>query len=348
MRSCPWCGCPRRLRQVQSGQKHAVFAAFVGLGVLKALTQHSAKGVQSATGVAYNPLCPVVVVSLAKLGCSLAMYRLWDGTFSCFLQTLCEERAMVLRYSTVSGLFTAYDVLSFVNLGLFDPQTYLVLLQLRTVLTGAVWEVAFGRKLRGSQLWALALLSAACMGKQLGAGVDLEAATSRPGYAYVLLALQIVANCCAGVANEVLLKDTSASRGLVVSLNLQNAVQYAWTVLWCLAVGFALPLGFDWLPPFDLAQWATVLDPHMWPSVVVLAALGLVTAVFLKVFDSVAKCVSTALELFLVSFAAAAVFGYPVRWRDFVALCLMVFGVVLYGWPAGARSAPLRPKDLEV
>lgn len=307
--------------------RRLVFVTFVSLGSLIKLTQHGARALH------YNFLCPIIVISTAKLACSLVLYALFDGPLIRIPRRLWAARGVVLRYSLVAALFCAYDVLSFVNLSIFDPQTYLVFLQLRTVITGVVWEVAFAKPLSWMQRAALMLICFACTAKQTGGGFKWDVASSVSLGAYGLLTVQVAANCLAGVANELLLKSKSG-----VPLNLQNAVQYTWTILWCFLTGLLCPIEGVQLHPFDLQEWGKMMDPRMLPNIVILTVLGLVTSVLLKMLDSVWKAIATAVELFLTSYSSALVFGYPVHVSDFMALCVAVMGVGLY-----ARPAPKHP-----
>lgn len=311
-------------------KRRLVFGVFVFLGTLIKLTQHKARELQ------YNFLCPIIVVSLAKLLCSLLLYAHFDGPLSGLPRTLASLGVLIWRYSVVAGLYCLYDVLSFVNLGIFDPQTFLVFLQLRTVLTAAVWEVAFAKPLSWLQRGALVLICLSCVAKQLRGGLAWGAASSVSPTSYSLLALQVACNCLAGVANEVLLKSKGGA-----PLNVQNLLQYSWTICWCLLVGLLCPLQGVRLDPLDLREWAKMADPRMLPSIAVLTVLGLVTSLLLKLLDSVWKAIATAAELFLTSYASALLFGYPVRSTDLLALCVGASGVGLYAW-AGARAAPKR------
>jgi len=310
-------------------KRAVVLATWISLGVVIKLSQHHARHLR------YNLLCPIIVVSVAKLACSLALYRLHDGPLATIPARLREAPGVVLRYSVVSGLFCLYDVLCFANLRHFDPQSFLVFMQLRTVVTGLVWEVAFDRPLAWAQRCGLVLICAGCAAKQTGGSIDLQAVARASPAAYASLAVQIMANVCAGVFNELLLKGKGG-----VPLNLQNMVQYSWTVAWCVAVGTLCPLEGIHLNLLDLDEWAKMLDPHMLPNIVVLTVLGLVTSVLLKLLDSVWKAIATAVELFLTSYASSLLFGYPVRAGDLVALCIAASGIGLYSQARPAVAPP--------
>mmetsp|Transcript_1138 Transcript_1138/g.3619 ORF Transcript_1138/g.3619 Transcript_1138/m.3619 type:complete len:331 (+) Transcript_1138:138-1130(+) len=309
--------------------RRSVFSVTVGLGTLIGVTQHAARELE------YNFMCPIMVVSLAKLLCSLALYARYDGPLAEIPRRIRVDWGVVARYSVVAGLFCLYDVLSFVNSGLLDPQTYLTLLQLRIVVTGAVWALAFARPPSWRQRGALALICLACtatVGPKQGAAPGLSL-THR---SLSLVAVQIVANCFAGVANEVLLKQKGE-----VSLSLQNAVQYTWTLLWCLLAGLLCPLDGVRLNPLNLQEWAKMADLRMLPNIVVLTLLGLVSSLMLKVLDSVWRSVAAAVQLVLTPFVSLLAFGYPLRPVDLCPLCLVVLGVWLYALPAaGPRPRP--------
>merc|ERR1712072_1544303 len=55
------------------------------------------------------------------------------------------------------GLFAAYDTLSFLSLSNLDPATYQILVQLRIVWVGILWQLAFHRNLSATQWFALLL-----------------------------------------------------------------------------------------------------------------------------------------------------------------------------------------------
>jgi len=309
-------------------KRAVVFCTFVLLGSLIKLTQHGARNLQ------YSFLAPVVIISVAKAACSLVLYSVNDGPLSDIPKRLQTAGTVVLRYSAVAALFCLYDVLSFVNLARLDPQTYLVFLQLRTVCTGVVWEIAFKKALTWAQRGGLLLICCGCIAKQAGAGLSSEAARNISTSEYALLGVQVTANCLAGVANEVLLKQKGS-----VPLNLQNIVQYSWTIVWCMLVGVLCPTEGVHLNPFDMAAWRPMLDPVMLPNIVILTVLGLTTSVMLKILNSVWKAVATSVELFFTSFASALVFGYAVTFGDGVSLCIAAAGVSLYAL-GGEKAAP--------
>ena len=54
---------------------------------------------------------------------------------------LCPRPAFLL-YLVPAVLYCVYNMLTFVNLSAFDPTTYFLLLQLRVVVTGVMYQVS--------------------------------------------------------------------------------------------------------------------------------------------------------------------------------------------------------------
>ena len=50
-----------------------------------------------------------------------------------------------MLYFVPAGLYTIYNNLGYYSLTYFDPTTYFVLMQFRTVITGIVWQVVLVR-----------------------------------------------------------------------------------------------------------------------------------------------------------------------------------------------------------
>jgi UDP-sugar transporter A1/2/3 len=311
-----------------------VFVVFIFLGVLIKLTQHWAKDIK------FNPLCPMVVVSSGKLLLSLALYLINDGGIGQLVSQFRGAGKMIRNYSVVAGTYCMYDVLSFVNAALFDPQTFLVLLQFRVVTTAVVWEILFSKRNSWPKRFGLLLITIGCATKHAGGG-SFHSTKSESSWRNWFMLLQIVANSFAGVANEMLLKQSGS-----LPLNAQNMVQYSWTIVWLFFAGFLAPVEGLRFDPLDFDNWEPMLDIRLWPSIAVLTVLGLVTALFLKLWDSNWKSVATSMELFFTGFASALVFGYPIRFTDLIALAIMIAGIWLFARPEGEAGQSILPMFL--
>lgn len=298
---------------------------FVLLGSGTKLYQHGLRKVE------YNFLCPMFVITWLKLLCSLVLYHVNDGSVLGIPDALRKNVTLIARYSAVAAFFCVYDVLSFVNLKFFDPSTYSIFLQTRVVITGIVWEVAFQKRLSWMQRFGLFLICFGGMVKQIGndeASFNLGMPSLSSNH--LMLVVQITINVCAGIANEFLLKEVGAA-----PLNLQNCLQYMWTLLWCALTAVFCPISGIHLELSEAeAELRKMLGPDMLPLILAFALMGLITSVLLKRLNSIWKAIATSSELFFTAFASYLIFGYPVRLMDLAALCIAVSGVYLYARPA--------------
>ena len=73
---------------------------------------------------------------------------------------------MALLYFIPAALYAMYNNLTFINLKLFDPPTYFVLLQLRIAMTGVVFQILFKQALTRTQWLSILLLMFGCIIKQ--------------------------------------------------------------------------------------------------------------------------------------------------------------------------------------
>ena len=104
------------------------------------------------------------------------------------------------RYS----LYAAYNILSFYSLERTDPPTYFILMQLRSLFIGIIYQLLFKQKLTFYQWVSMAVLTFGTMTKEFtidgGLGITLSSAIP-------IIAIQIVCSCTASVYNEYLLKS---------------------------------------------------------------------------------------------------------------------------------------------
>jgi len=125
-------------------------------------------------------------------------------------------------------LYCLYNNLAFVNLSIFDPTTYFILLQLRVILTGIVYQCLFKKDLSKIQWLSLVLLTIGCMIKEL----KMEGNIRQHSYGFfisiLLMLTQILCSCLAGVYNEYLLKK---GQGVNVNVYVQNIYMYTDSIL---------------------------------------------------------------------------------------------------------------------
>lgn len=120
-------------------------------------------------------------------------------------------------------LYCLYNNLAFVNLSLFDPTSYFILLQLRVILTGIVYQCLFKKDLSKMQWMSLVLLTVGCMIKELKTNEKTQQKSYGLFISLLLMFTQIFCSCLAGVYNEYLLKK---GQGINVNVYVQNIFMY--------------------------------------------------------------------------------------------------------------------------
>lgn len=127
-----------------------------------------------------------------------------------------------------SILYCLYNNLAFVNLSIFDPTTYFILLQLRVILTGIVYQCLFKKDLSKVQWLSLVLLTIGCMVKELKTDGNIHQKSYGLFTSLLLMLTQILCSCLAGVYNEYLLKK---GQGINVNVYVQNIYMYSDSII---------------------------------------------------------------------------------------------------------------------
>ena len=122
--------------------KQSIFAAYVFLWVASALLVYASK---QSGAPPYNATSVVVLTELAKLGLALALYRYYDGTWLQLGRGTVAAWRLLLKYTVPAGLYAVYNNLMYINLTNFDPGTYTLMMQLRILFTGLLYQALFAR-----------------------------------------------------------------------------------------------------------------------------------------------------------------------------------------------------------
>lgn len=125
-------------------------------------------------------------------------------------------------------LYCLYNNLAFVNLSIFDPTTYFILLQLRVILTGIIYQCLFKKDLSKIQWLSLVLLTIGCMVKELKTETNVQLQSNSYLTSISLILVQVLCSCLAGVYNEYLLKR---GQGVNVNVYVQNIYMYADSII---------------------------------------------------------------------------------------------------------------------
>lgn len=276
----------------------------------------------------YNTVTAVLFTEVLKLIISSCLYLKSHSLIDYGLEIL-KYKGILLLYFVPAFLYCLYNNLSFTNLSSFDPTTYYLLLQLRVVITGILFQIIFSKTLTKMQWISLIILTCGCMLKQINFNEAKETSVSDKftsigmGINTIYLFVQILCSCLAGVYNEYLLKKQGAN----VDIYIQNVFMYLDSIVCNL---FLLLLFGNITGAFDFTSMGQIF--HFKVLIVILnnACIGIVTSFFLKTMNSILKTFASALELILTAISSWILFGIPIYLNTFLSICTVLFAVYLY------------------
>lgn len=281
-----------------------------------------------------------------------------------------KDRQVLALYMVPAFLYCLYNNLAFVNLATFDPTTYYLLLQLRVVVTGVLFQIIFKKYLSRRQWISLIMLTLGCMLKQVDlnsfysdANDDSEAAVlqqagagagaapeqlaaaktigkNMTGFDFsisaVFILAQTICSCLAGVYNEYLLKD----KGAEVNIFVQNVFMYLDSIV-CNA-GILLLRG-ELLDAFSVHNLGSIMRFSVIIIIVNNAAIGIVTSFFLKYMNSILKTFASALELLFTAVLCYFLFAIPIYVNTALAIAVVSYAIYLYTQSPVVNLGKVRP-----
>ena len=129
---------------LDSSLKRGIFSGYVGLWVSSHILVYSSR---LAGAPAYNATSVVLITEAVKLCLALTLYVIYDanaargGAWTQLVGYAGAAPELPLKYMVPALLYCAYNNLVYTNLAAFDPGTYNVLMQLRIVFTGLLYQV---------------------------------------------------------------------------------------------------------------------------------------------------------------------------------------------------------------
>ena len=307
------------------------------------------KASQIKQGYAYNTIALVFLTECTKLLISIGLY-LREHTVRSLFTSIFSHHKLFLLYFIPSALYCLYNNLAFLSLVNYDPTTYYVLLQLRMVVTGAIYQVIFKRKLSRMQWSSLFLITIGCLVKNMSPNGDVKV---KPDVViafdeafFVKIAwilVQIFCSCFAGVYTEFLVKDTGSD----VHLMVQNVYMYVDSMvcnLIALLISFNGDSSSKAFVDHPIETFSQILFTPLILSVMVNNALcGIVTSLFLKSFNSILKIFASALELVIAAIVCWLLFAIPIDKFTVISICIVSLATYIYSQNPLAPSTVFHP-----
>ncbi|XP_066257393.1 UDP-galactose transporter senju [Euwallacea similis] len=297
---------------------------FVNQGILVTASQ------KSDNKYDYNIVTVVLLTEVLKLVISSVLYCR-EHEPAQLIKEIAMNRKVLLLYFVPAFLYCLYNNLAFINLSSFDPTTYYLLMQLRVVVTGVLFQVIFSKFLSRKQWISLVILTAGCMLKQIpmshagsaSAAYSIKSQSLDVSTSAILLFIQIFCSCFAGVYNEYLLKN----QGSDVNIFVQNVFMYLDSIICNIIL---LMLNGTLFNAFQYDNLVKVMHYKVLLVMLNNATVGIVTSVFLKTLNSILKTFASALELVLTALLSWILFGIPVYLNTIIAICTVMYAIYLY------------------
>ncbi|XP_053664449.1 UDP-galactose transporter senju [Anopheles marshallii] len=327
---------------------------FVSQGILVTASQ------RSDNSYSYNTVLVVLLTETLKLVISAGLYCR-EHSFQSLIARVVEGSNVLLLYFVPAFLYCLYNNLAFVNLSTFDPTTYYLLLQLRVVITGILFQIIFKKYLSRKQWFSLLLLTVGCMLKQWNFSLFSTTSQSLTGgnvangdttvranaaeplketevdgtfrgknisgfdlsYSALLILVQTVCSCLAGVYNEYLLKK----KGSDINIYVQNVFMYLDSIVCNMMI---LLLQGELVGAFTSENLREIARFEVIIIMLNNAAIGIITSFFLKYMNSILKTFASALELMFTAVLCYLLFAIPVYLNTMLAIAVVSYAIYLY------------------
>lgn len=286
------------------------------------------KATQSHRKYNYNTVAAVFLTECTKLVIAVSIYLAENSTKNLFKEVLTNQRLFLL-YFIPAAFYCLYNNLAFVSLVNYDPTTYYILLQLRMVVTGIIYQIVFKRRLTAIQWLSLILITIGCLVKNSAHFSDKSVSlTNFFNYGIVLILVQVFCSCFAGVYTEFLVKDTGAG----VHLMVQNVFMYIDSIVCNLMVLlFVSNNEANSFLEHPIQTFTEVLlEPLVFMVMFNNALCGIITSLFLKSFNSILKIFASALELVITAVICFIIFAIPIDSYTVIAIIIVSVATYIY------------------
>jgi drug/metabolite transporter (DMT)-like permease len=271
----------------------------------------------------YSIVAVVLLTECLKLIISISIYAK-DKPIKSLIPDIVNNQKVFILYFVPAFLYCLYNNLSFINLAAFGPTTYYLLLELRVVVTGIIYQILFNRKLSKIQWISLVLLTIGCVVKQIGDFTANSATTSLIGANLLFIFLQIFCSCFAGVYNEYLLKGVESE----VHLMINNVFMYIDSIVSNL---FLFLITGELSRLSELSESYKIFsDPKIIAVMVNNALIGIVVRLFLKNLNSILKIFTGALQLIFMAILCFFIFGTEIDIYTLIAIAVVSYATYLY------------------
>eukprot|EP01006_Ploeotia_vitrea_P003124 TRINITY_DN11113_c0_g1_i1.p1 TRINITY_DN11113_c0_g1~~TRINITY_DN11113_c0_g1_i1.p1 ORF type:complete len:382 (-),score=189.32 TRINITY_DN11113_c0_g1_i1:67-1158(-) len=272
----------------------------------------------------YEILSVTLMIELCKLVCALLYY------LTCLpndergqpydLNTLFSKWRAGRYFVVPAGIYCFYNALQFVNLRVMSPSTYRVLINIRIIFSGLLFQQFFDKRLSPKQWVALVLLIIGCGVEQLGS----FSADVGP-MALVLITIQAFTSSMGGVYFQWLLQKKDAAQ---VHFMEKNIYLYFWSVL--LNLMYVMLTRSSSAGGLDFNDFFRNYDNKVIVIIFIGAFGGFATSLVLRYLDVIAKEYANFIEMIFVAVGARWAFGTQIQPTLVLGIALVSCSIMLY------------------
>eukprot|EP00123_Amoebidium_parasiticum_P013997 comp22273_c3_seq1/m.32946 comp22273_c3_seq1/g.32946 ORF comp22273_c3_seq1/g.32946 comp22273_c3_seq1/m.32946 type:complete len:297 (-) comp22273_c3_seq1:537-1427(-) len=245
-----------------------------------------------------------------------------------FFNDVFSAKKLFALYFVPAFLYSISNNLTYTNLSRNDPTTFYLLLQLRVVVTGVMFQLLFKKELSRLQWVSLLLLTLGCGIKELGRRAQNAPLSDEVDHLTMfintlLILLQVLCSCFASVYCEFLLKKEAPT----VPLMLQNTFMHFNSLVSNL--GF-LCVRQELTEAFSGENLQGLLKLTVAAVVINNASIGLITSFFVKKLNSLIKVYACALQLLMTAYLSWMFFDIAVDFYTSISLMLVIIATYIF------------------
>jgi len=292
----------------------------------------------------YNTATVVLLGEAFKLVAAIVIH-VFNNSWNEFKIEIVERRKLFVLYFAPAALYCLYNNLQFTSLTWFDPTSYFVLMQFRVVITGVLFQIFFSKELTPMQWLSLILLTMGCIVQRLHEN-DIGKLSLDINVYLVLILIQVLSSCFAGVYTEYILKKQPGD------VMIQNVYLYGNSVICNLVLIMCKGQLGDFL---SAEGWAPLGSFKVCYIIINTTCIGITVSLFLKYLNSILKTFASALEIVFTAILSYVIFGVSIDFGTIISVLLIFIATYLYSAnPVNntrdgsdkANSPPLSPTTL--
>lgn len=312
-----------------------LFALHIGLWTLWTLLIRGSRP-DDSDSYAYDAVTVVLLTETVKFILSIVFHfgPLDPNQWLQEATTITQQWNMGVYFAVPAFIYTLYNSLFFLNLVYFDPVSYRVLINMRILWSGVLFQIFFNKQLGARKWFALTLLMIGCAINQIGEGFTFE---TNLWYLFTIT-FQSFTSSFGGVYSEVLLK-----KDVEISLNVKNMYLYLFSMIFnSIFIIFFRP---------ELLSTDTFLKGYSTITYVIVfvgALCGFSTALFLRHLNIIMKEYAHSGEMFMTAFLSYWLFGQELTPQLVASMLLVTVSVWQYNYKPPAPEPQQQQQQQEV